>query len=363
MTTPFDSLDLDEFSDYESEDLTVDEAEDEDDATLRGRNAFINSMWDRYGFDDMRTAPDKADALIVAHRMVQQFVNTFSGDGAYHVTFSPSMSTAGTDIIGKKVVITPAPVFDPTLTPQQAGVILTAMAAHEASHPRYGRETLKAVFKVFGKKRSPRTLSNILEDVRIERRFAAEYPGYADVFKPMIAYVARSYRDKGILPKLTDQMNLMTLAVRYAEFVDWPTPEVVAERDWWQMWAARWSREDAPRKHIEAVREGLRHVAVVKARRKAIEELKAKKEAKAQAEEPEAVKRLKEAIAAMTPTERNVLRLVSQKRTGNEIAAVLSMSHDQAVATIGSVRFQCAMAVRGVDLKATVAQSLKQVLG
>ncbi len=323
--TPFDEQ-IEGLDDYESEDLVIDEAETDDEVEDRGRNAFISDLWNRYGFEKAVTRNDRTDALVTAHQMVQKFVDTFSGDRKYQVTFDPSISTAGTDIEGRKIIITPSPVFDATLTPQQAGLILTAMATHEASHPRYGRSTAAAIRRVFGAKRAPNTLSNLLDDVRIERRFAEDYPGYADVFRPMADYVAR----RSISPQasLDNIVNLAILAVRYERHIEWDTPELVIERDWWKAWTDRWAKEDAPRRHVVAIREALRHIAEVRELRKAIQ--RGPKMPKMPGmPESESQKRLKKAYRSLNPLQRKALRMASENRNGSEIAATLGLTaHD-----------------------------------
>src|SRR6185503_12777640 len=166
---------------------------------------YLGRMWDRSGFgwgDREATIEARAEALTVGSRMVKAFVNTFTTGrgGRYRVTFDPSTSTAGVNYDERRIIISPAPVLDDTLTPQEAGVILTAMAVHEASHVRYGTDVATSIRRAFGKRRDydhphadeARGLANILEDVRIERRFAADYPGYAHVFAPAAKYVAEA---------------------------------------------------------------------------------------------------------------------------------------------------------------------------
>jgi hypothetical protein len=233
------------------------------------RRDYIGSIWDRGGFD---FAPKKggglqgrSDALVAAHKTVKSFVDTFAtGDagGRFAVTFDPHITTAGTDYAGRKVVISPAPVLDKTIDARTAGLILTAMAVHEASHVRYGKTNAAAITRTFGKK-DPRThiLSNILEDVRIERRFVEDYPGYTDVFAPALEYVAKAAMTRiGVetLGPSTDPTTFAGQSIRYPAFIDW-TPESIAERDWWQAWAKRYAVDKVSLK-IEGIREALAHI-------------------------------------------------------------------------------------------------------
>ena len=262
-----------DLADFDSDDFELDEDSDEEEdsddgavAAIGGarsvRNEYIGGLWGQYGYAD-KGRIDHAMAVVTAHEMVQTFVDTFTlGDTRYRVTFDPKVSTAGTDLAGHAVLITPSPIYDTSLTPQQAGILLTAMAVHEVSHVRYGRSTAAAVRRAFGNKPAANIISNLLDDVRIERRFSADYPGYRDVFYPMLKYVAETGAKKygPSKPKLSDPINVAIAAVRYNEWAIW-TATTAPERDWWRAWAERWAKEDAPRRHVEGVREALRRIA------------------------------------------------------------------------------------------------------
>lgn len=254
MTDDLD-LELDELDDFDS-----DELEDVEDADP----SYLRSMWRGYGF---RAGADHAEDAVVAHGMVQTFVNAFARDGHYVVSFDSSVSTAGTDMEAKHVSITPSPIADPNLTPEQAGEILTGLAVHEICHPRYGRQTYQAVSKAFPYNPVADRLSNLLDDIRIERRFVADYPGYAGVFTPTLEYVGAAgvKRNGGKLLRqsISSPVNLAIAATRYPTFTEW-TPETAVEANWWINWANKWSAEDAPKRHVEATREALAHIASVK---------------------------------------------------------------------------------------------------
>lgn len=249
---------LDELEDFDSKDFWR--------PVNRAPTDYLSSMWGgSFGIYDN----SREDGIIAAHEMVTSFVNTFSRTGVrYLVLFDPHISTAGTDMDLHKVVITPAPLLDRNLTVQEAGLILTGLSVHEISHPRYGRGTYDAVKRAFPNSRAAARVSNVLDDIRIEQRFIDDYPGYAGVFEPTLEYVAKGMiaRNGGqqIVPTLGDPLNLMTAAVRYESSADWSDPGAANERDWWKAWADRWAREDAPRRHVEGVREALRHMVSMK---------------------------------------------------------------------------------------------------
>jgi Mg-chelatase subunit ChlD len=235
--------------------------DDFDFASVRSTSASasVESFWGRYGIAD-RT--DVAARIAAAQKVVQGFVNTFAtGDLPYRVTFSGAIATAGTSFETRAIVVSHKPLFDPTLDDDAANTVLTAMAVHEAAHVRYGRSTDKAVRAEWHTGHPQHgaafRLANILDDVRIERRFVADYPGFADVFAPCLAYVARSGGET-VVGDLSP-LNLACAAARYADHCDWTGHET--ERDWWIDWSVRGTADDTTETHVAAVHEALRRIA------------------------------------------------------------------------------------------------------
>lgn len=260
-----DGLDLDDERDARDESW-LDDFDFEDVASER--QSTIGSIWGRYSGSYRPAAGVASTAsalrLVSAQRMVQGFVDTFAtGDKRYVVTFDESVVTAGTDFVGRKVVVSHKPLFDPTLDEDGANTILTAMAVHESAHVRYGRNTAKAI-NGHADRRAAR-ISNILDDVRIERRFTEDYPGYAGVFRPALDYVATA-ATKGALvdPTKMDELGRLVATVRYTHHVAW-TDETAAERDWWLDWADRGASKDTPAHHLAAVNEAIAHLDEVAA--------------------------------------------------------------------------------------------------
>lgn len=200
----------------------------------------------------------RAEQLVVARGMVKSFIQTFgTGDGGYTVTFDPKVDTAGTDFEGKKIVVSPAPALDPNLSGREAGLILTAMAVHEAAHVRYGRKTYAIVRRTYGPEHRANAISNVLADVQNEAQFVAEYPGYRGVFDPALEYVAEADKKAGASPHMSP-FSTMVGAVRYAPYHDWTGLE--AERDWWLDWTKRHIASTGPTAHLAAVKEALEHI-------------------------------------------------------------------------------------------------------
>lgn len=218
----------------------------------------VSTIWGRYGrYVDQS---DNAAKLAAALRLVQGFVDTFAtGDKPYRVSFDESVGTAGTDFVGRTIAISHKPLFDPTLTQDEAHTVMTAMAAHEASHVRYGRSTARAVATAFPGDALADRLSNILDDYRIERRYARDFPGYEGIFAPALAYVAKSSLGENVPNGSTFRGgNLAVAGTRYPQFIDWTGVE--GERDWWSAWATTFSANDTPKLHVEGVGAALDHL-------------------------------------------------------------------------------------------------------
>lgn len=246
---------LDELDDFDSQPLWY--------SSRRADDTYLTGLWNSTSF--RRYGQANPDDVIKAHGMVQSFVNAFARDGHYVVAFDKEQKTAGTDLDRRVVTITPAPLLDENIDAAQAGLILTGLAVHEICHPRYGKDTDWAIRRAFPSSQTAMNLSNLLDDVRIERRFVEQYPGYYGVFDPTLQYVAdnlRTWSGGEIKPKITDQINLAIAALRFPITAKW-TPETLAERDWWQEWGERWAPEDAPRRHVAAIREALEHIVAV----------------------------------------------------------------------------------------------------
>jgi hypothetical protein len=264
VTTRFD-INLDDYEDFDSKDFWR--------PKKRADSKYLDDMWASSSFRSAgawdgevgdNTLAGKENILI-AHRMVESFINAFARDeGRYLVTFDPNVGTAGTDMRTRRVTITPAPILDPDITPEHAGRILTGLGVHEICHPRYGKGTFEAVRKAFPFSESAWRIGDLLDDVRIERRYVDDYPGYSGVFDPTLEYIASGYVKKNGGKKLVidpkDHLNIMSGAIRYSDAIDWSDRRVARERDWWNSWCEKWAREDSPRRHVEAVREALQFI-------------------------------------------------------------------------------------------------------
>jgi hypothetical protein len=239
---------------------------------------YLFHLWREAGFAKygLTDAQDHASAyknlldqqyerqLAISHDIVSSFINCFARTGEYIVTFADNVKTARTDLRRRRVSITPAPVLDPTLDTYDAALVMTGLAVHEIAHERYGLRTAQAVARRFPKNALASTLSNLLDDVRIERRFKEDYPGYAHVFAPTLDYIGRSVLAKNglVRPSLDKPLELAILAIRYPAYADW-TADTAVERAWWEAWAERGTRDDKVQTHVQAVREALDRIAAM----------------------------------------------------------------------------------------------------
>lgn len=208
-----------------------------------------------YDFDEDLPIEQRADE---AKRMVEAFVNAFTRE-TYAVTFAPGAiggHIAYTNWKAKTIYVNPAPLFDKSLSIDEQADILSGLACHEISHTRYGKQTFEAVRLFYPNSSNAHALGNLLDDIRIERRFSAAYPGFADVFKSPMAWV--SSLNAGSKP--TSGLDIAVRATRYDSTTDW-TDTDPAERQWWQDWGERWSQSDEAPELIKGVSEGLQHLA------------------------------------------------------------------------------------------------------
>ncbi len=193
-----------------------------------------------------------------AHRMVETFINAFSRD-QYALNFERTHGNkvvAYTDIANKKIYVSPAPLLDTTLTRADMADVLSGMACHEISHTRYGIKTFEECVKEYPNDapgwQNAHRLGNLLDDIRIERRFSEEYPGFANIFDTTMEWVARK---QGTATPIS-QLDIAVRASRYDNSTDW-TPELEVHRAWWKAWAEHWTRTDSVNEHIVGIREGM----------------------------------------------------------------------------------------------------------
>ena len=207
----------------------------------------------------------RAELVLEAHHMVETFINAFTREN-YQVDFADNgQQIAYTMFDKKRIFITASPLYDKSLTLDSMADILSGLACHEISHTRYGKESMALSANVFGLNANAHMLANLLDDIRIERRFSAEYPGFANIFRAPMDYVGQ--RDCTGQP--ISNADIAVRATRYDKYTDWSQADP-AERQWWIDWADRfWYTTDDV--YINGIREALAHLAELKKQEQAEE--------------------------------------------------------------------------------------------
>ncbi len=215
------------------------------------KNIYEEYQWEKMSIGDRFKAIESN--RIKAHRMVESFVNALSHE-KYRVDFQID-GTASTNFESKQILITSSPIMDTSLSVTDAATIMSGMACHEISHTRYGVETARAVATKWTGNSNAHALGNLLDDIRIERHFTRDYPGFADIFPPMMDYISGANKN-------TPPCNPLDCAIRATRFPNvtkWDGIE--SQRDWWKDWGVRWSQTDSTiSDHINGVAEGLEHI-------------------------------------------------------------------------------------------------------
>ena len=207
----------------------------------------------------------RAELVLEAHHMVETFINAFTREN-YQVDFADNGHQIAYTLFDKKrIFITASPLYDKSLTLDSMADILSGLACHEISHTRYGKESMALSANVFGLNANAHMLANLLDDIRIERRFSAEYPGFANIFRAPMDYVGQ--RDCTGQP--ISNADIAVRATRYDKYTDWSQADP-AERQWWIDWADRfWYTTDDV--YINGIREALAHLAELKKQEQAAE--------------------------------------------------------------------------------------------
>lgn len=260
----------------EDEDSWLDTFRFDDYRTDRGKTS-VESIWSRYGgYSDSVFSPTArklytsngadiktARKIEAAQKLVQGFIDTFALETPLRARFSDSSRPVpGGDEGERAVVVSHRPLLDRTISEEEAHTIMTAQAANAAAKARYGARSATVrgeTFAVYGSDPLALEVSDILDGYRVDHQFRDAYPGYADVYAPAQAYVA-----KGLLgdePSFSldafQGASIANAALNYAEWTDWDGRE--SERDWWTDWAQRYLD---PKDHVAGVAAALEHLAL-----------------------------------------------------------------------------------------------------
>ena len=241
----------------------------------RGLDAFVNE-WGLDRIGDKTFDPVVLEAL-------QSVLDATSPERGYILSFVPT-GTAATSFSSKRVVITSEAlrgigIVEPDRWSRNQKRALAwsngrrfrisaGMVCHEVSHVRYGQDTAGAVDRVYkghANLKLAQRISNILDDTRIEKAFAWDFPGFGDaLFAHVLEWVARKSRKNefnadvvDVVEDRNDALNAMLLASRYDVHYNWPmdgTGRTDRCRDFGKKWAKKYTRDDSVALHLAGVK-------------------------------------------------------------------------------------------------------------
>ena len=216
-----------------------------------------NLIWPR---DQEAQAVLAIDVLDAVQTVVDVLVDR---NVAYKATFAPEM-TAHTDFAKRNIVVSSKPLREGGRPMGDIIDIITGFVVHEVGHTKLDDELSGLIAKEWPGKVVPQRLSNILQDVRLERFMVARFPGLEGVFDPTFDWVAaqtisqtepETYGDR-----ITERVNFAGAVIRYRKYVTFATdPATRTEFEWWERWGdvtAQTTNDEL----LTLVREGIEHI-------------------------------------------------------------------------------------------------------
>lgn len=210
----------------------------------------IGQWWSSWGYssDGYSGSSALSKKLAIALKAINATVSVVNDTAnRYRVTLaaddSYSAPTSYTSFDDKQIVVSPQALLDTSIPEDQGIEVTTGYGLHEASHVKYSTSVRDALTKPT--KLEPLSVSsllwNLLEDLRIEKLTAQKFPGFAEYFDTMNAYLWGVSGDKQPTewgPDLNDKMNSVI------GFAKWPDqmqprlsdPSLAAEYPWWREW-------------------------------------------------------------------------------------------------------------------------------
>ena len=156
-----------------------------------------------------------------------------------------------TDFKSGAIHINPEPIKNDKLAEGEAIDIATAFAMHEASHATYTAPIWEQVTKpeAINPLAVSGLMANLLEDIRIERKTSAKFPGFAEYFEKSLDYLWKSNATsppKEYGPDLQSRVNFAICSVKWPIESEalWRKDEST-ELDWWQAWSARYQADES----------------------------------------------------------------------------------------------------------------------
>jgi len=217
-----------------------------------------NLIWPR---DQEAQAMLAIDVLDAVQTVVDVLVD---GGDTYRASFAPE-ATAHTDFGRRNIVVSSKPLREGGRPLSDIIDIITGFVVHEVGHTKLDDELSELVAKEWPNKVVPQRLSNILQDVRLERFMVSRFPGLAGVFDPTFDWVAAQnpYTEaESYGVRIAERVNFAGAVIRYRKYVTFATDATTqAELVWWEQWGdvAGSATND---EMLRLVREGIDHIHV-----------------------------------------------------------------------------------------------------
>ncbi len=213
--------------------------------------SYMSGWWKSWGYSGSSATATK---LALALGVIQSTVQVINNTGRpWRVSLASEENgatpTSYTDYDAREVVVSPSALVDKDLS-EEAGIeITTGYGLHEASHTEFSEAR-------WGDLRNPKPLepmavagllANLLEDVRIEKITGENFPGFANYFVTMNAYLWKTAVSKVAAkawgPELQDKLNAVIQIVKWPVQTE-PTArankELSDEFDWFTAWLERY---------------------------------------------------------------------------------------------------------------------------
>lgn len=183
--------------------------------------------------------------------------------GRYSVVFDDSQPTGATQLVSRRIRVTPKPLFDPSLRMIEACTILTGLSTHEVGHTWISAETEGILNDYWPGSVTAQTVAFALDDTRVDAFLRRRFPGVAFAIRPTLAYIASQTGEQPPLrytPQLSvaNQLAFMINAVRYAKHCRWVGDPLTREmRTRWQAWATANAEITEKDEIIAAIKAGI----------------------------------------------------------------------------------------------------------
>lgn len=169
-------------------------------------------------------------------------------DGGRYIVGFADVATAGTDLAGRRIIVSSKPIYDENLSLIEKAVVVATFVAHEIGHTEISRFKAEQV-RLHGERKGKgyHSVSNLADDIILEPWMIDRYPILADAFAFTGLWVLRSTakelpkREHGNWESPAQRFNTILSATRYGdvEEIVWATQTARDERDWGRAWSDR----------------------------------------------------------------------------------------------------------------------------